>query len=141
MSISAIYFHLNENTIQLKIKSYDEIDAKYVAGDLIHSIGSILSFYTLVPIELNGTRNPFPWPINHKLYLPKDAIKIIDGLLEREYNPESNTTLFESAVAYFAQGLAFENILTENPFRSTYVKWTENAIVSYMSCLEVISFK
>lgn len=130
-------FHLEGNKLYLCLNCFDSDDAKWLYLTLLQTICSILSFYTLIPIVLSHSSLGINYGRKLKIEVPKPAAEHISELLERDFNYENNETPLEQAMYAFMQGLIMERLTMQSTMKD--ITYTENAILNYMSSLEIIT--
>lgn len=155
------YFCIDGNEITMVIHSFDQFDSEFLIKIYLPIICDILSFYTMryvsygEPIirdlrachnteislvdadtdEVVSTCSPNDRLKNIKVQ--EDAIKSIDDCLSRKLRYDNHRNRFESSVGLYAQGLFYDEISMRTG--SQEFPYLENAIVAFMSALEIIS--
>lgn len=159
----ATNFNLENNNYKFKILGFDTIDIKAYGTSLIQIINDLLSFDILRPIYNDNCKvkncfdteyrivfcNSEGKPLednkedneeeDSRFELSDTILVYIENLINREFNYLEPLNRFEKAINFFTQGLIFERL--QNTELRQYIKPSENAIVCYMSSLEIITLE
>lgn len=156
-------FKIDGNSFFITVKGFDKYDIVTVANIYMPIICDIMSFYTMRYVSVNDCviellrihcNKTFKLVVEDsdkvlseyshndalcQLKLDSNAISAIDDCLDRELKYDNHRNRFESSLGLYAQGLFFDELSLYSG--SQGFPYLENAIVSYMSALEIITAK
>lgn len=154
-------FCIDGNEITMQIHGFDHVDCEFLIKIFLPIICDILSFYTMryvsygEPIirDLRASHNTeislvdadtdevvstcSPSDRQRNIKVQEDAVKSIDDCLCRNLRYDNHRNRFESSAGLYAQGLFYDEISMRTG--SQEFPYLENAIVAFMSALEIIS--
>lgn len=142
------YLSLDDNRLTLNVYGYDLVDAKTLSSSLLKNICAWLSFDQLKYISIEGcafqvysdsVRRQFGRQRKYRLKVSDSIQKYLDEFIGKPYSYEDNLSDIDKAVFLFGQGLKYDELsqMTISPLES----YNEQAILCYMSALEVASLK
>lgn len=144
----ANYLSLEDNRMVLNIYGYDLVDAKTQSSSMLKNICAWLSFDQLKYISIDGcafqvysdsVRRKFGNQRKYKLKISDSVQKYLDDFIAKPYSYEDNLSDIDKAVFLFGQGLKYDELsqMTISPLEA----YNEQAILCYMSALEVVTLK
>lgn len=146
--VNADYFSLEDNRLMLNVYGYDLVDAKTLSSSLLKNICAWLSFDQLKYISIEGcalqvysnsVRRQFGRQRKYKLKVSDSIQKYLDEFIGKPYSYEDNLSDIDKAIFLFGQGLKY-NELSQMTI-SSLEAYNEQAILCYMSALEVVTLK
>ena len=146
--LNADYFSLEDNRLMLNVYGYDLVDAKTLSSSLLKNICAWLSFDQLKYISIEGcafqvysdsVRRQFGRQRKYKLKVSDSIQKYLDEFIGKPYSYEDNLSDIDKAVFLFGQGLKYDEL--SQMTISSLEAYNEQAILCYMSALEVVTLK
>lgn len=158
---SGSFFNIEGNEITIEVHGFDHNDCEFLVKTYLPIICDILSFYTMKYVSyaepiINDLRSSHNTEFTivdadtdqvissyshnnglKNMEVPDEAIKAIDDCLSRELLYDNHRNRFESSMGLYAQGLFYDEISMRTG--SQEFPYLENAVVSFMSALEIIS--
>ena len=144
----ANYLSLDDNRLMLNVYGYDFVDAKTLSSSLLKNICAWLSFDQLKYISIDGcafqvysdsVRRKFGRQRKYKLKISDSVQKYLDDFIAKPYSYEDNLSDIDKAVFLFGQGLKYDEL--SQMTISSLEAYNEQAILCYMSALEVVTLK
>lgn len=144
----ANYLSLDDNRLMLNVYGYDLVDAKTLSSSLLKNICAWLSFDQLKYISIEGcafqvysdsVRRQFGNQRKYKLKVSDSVQKYLDDFIGKPYSYEDNLSDIDKAVFLFGQGLKYDEL--SQMTISSLEAYNEQAILCYMSALEVVTLK
>lgn len=144
----ANYFSLDVNKLMLNVYGYDWVDAKTQSSSLLKNICAWLSFDQLKYISIEGcafqvysdtVRQQLESPMKYRLKITANIQKYLDDFISKPYSYEDHLSDIDKAVFLFGQGLKYDELsqMSISPLET----YNEQAILCYMSALEVVTLK
>lgn len=144
----ARYFSIEDNRLMLNIYGYDLVDAKTQSSSLLKNICAWISFDLLKYISIEGcafqvysdsVSRQFRRQRKSKLKISDRVQKYLDEFIAKPCSYEDNLSEIDKAVFLFVQGLKYDELshMTISPLEV----YSEQAILCYMSALEVVTLK
>lgn len=146
--LNADYFSLEDNRLMLNVYGYDLVDAKTLSSSLLKNICAWLSFDQLKYISIEGcalqvysdsVRRQFGRQRKYKLKVSDSIQKYLDEFIGKPYSYEDNLSDIDKAIFLFGQGLKYDEL--SQMTISSLEAYNEQAILCYMSALEVVTLK
>lgn len=144
----ANYLSLDDNRLMLNVYGYDLVDAKTLSSSLLKNICAWLSFDQLKYISVEGcafqvysdsVRRQIGRQRKYKLKVSDSIQKYLDEFIGKPYSYEDNLSDIDKAVFLFGQGLKYDEL--SQMTISSLEAYNEQAILCYMSALEVVTLK
>lgn len=146
--LNADYFSLDANKLILNIYGYDLVDAKTQSSSLLKNICAWLSFDQLKYISIDGcafqvysdtVRQQLETQMKYRLRISDSVQKYLDDFISKPYSYENHLSDIDKAVFLFGQGLKYDELsqMSISPLEA----YNEQAILCYMSALEVVTLK
>ncbi|WOZ81455.1 HEPN domain-containing protein [Segatella hominis] len=143
--VEGVSFSILGNKLSIKVKAYDEIDAKTMIMSLIKTICAYMSLdvmeYICVGTSANNSDTDACVEACQQHYksirLSDEIILYIDTFIASPFLYENNLSVLDKSVCLYAQGLRYSEMIFQH--LNSFENYGELAVLYFMSALEVIT--
>lgn len=142
--VEGVSFSIFRNKLTIKVKAYDEIDAKTNFMSLIKTVCAYISLDVMTYIYVDISSETFDDVSMEENQQQEDAIimsneiiQYVDNFIAKPFLYEDNLSILDKGVCLYAQGLKYAEMTFCH--LNSFENYGELAVLYFMSALEVIT--
>ena len=142
--VEGVSFSIFRNKLTIKVKAYDEIDAKTNSMSLIKTVCAYISLDVMTYIYVDISSETFDdvsmeenQQQDDAIIMSNEIIQYVDNFIAKPFLYEDNLSILDKSVCLYAQGLRYSEMIFQH--LNSFENYGELAVLYFMSALEVIT--